>query len=129
MLIWVLNLEISSPNRSKHWGTKSKINNRNKAILARQWALEAKKPQAPCTIVIQRLYNPSKFQKRWDDDNWIMGCKNVRDVIASLIMPGLAPGQADNPKYKIAFEYDQLTATRKGVRIVIKTPEDEDDFF
>jgi hypothetical protein len=129
MIIWVLNLNITSPNRSQHWGSRSRINNKNKAILAKQWATEPHKIRPPCTVIIQRLYNPSKFHKRWDDDNWIMGCKGIRDTLASFLMPGLAPGQADHPKYNISFQYDQLTATRKGVRIVIKTPEDEDDFF
>ncbi len=125
VIIWILNLEVMSPNRSSHWGTRSKNNKRNKQLLCANWALEGHKPQPPCEVTIQRLYNPSKYEKRWDDDNWISGCKGIKDAIADLIVPGLAPGQADHPKYKISFQYDQLTATRKGVRIVIKTPEDE----
>lgn len=91
--------------------------------------MEDIKPSPPCVITIQRLYNPSKSQKRWDDDNWIAGCKGIRDIISSLLVPDLAPGQADDPKYGLKFEYDQLTSTQRGTRIVIKTPEDEYDSY
>lgn len=127
MIIWTLNLDVISPNKSLHWTARSKINKSNKGILAKQWAIEPHKPQPPCIVSIQRLYNPSKHEKRWDDDNWIAGCKGIRDCLAAFLMPGLAPGQADSPKYKISFEYNQLTATRKGVRIVINDSDESDD--
>lgn len=89
--------------------------------------LEDDKPLPPCTVTIQRLYNPSKLQKLWDDDNWIAGCKGIRDTISSLLIPGLAPGRADDVGKGITFFYDQLTATKKGIRIVIMTQEEIED--
>lgn len=125
MVSWILNLQVCTPNRSStHWGSKFKQNKLNKRILGNQWLYEKDKPSPPCTVTIERLYNPSKREKRWDDDNWVSACKGIRDSLADLLVPGLSPGQADNPKHGITFEYDQLTSVQKGVRIVIKTKQE-----
>lgn len=120
MVEWVLNVNVLSPNQPKHWSVSHSNNSKNRRILNKQWLCESEKPSVPCTVTIQRLYNPSKRQKRWDEDNWISGCKGLRDIIADLLVPGLAPGQADNPKYGIKFHYDQLTYSKKGIRILIQ---------
>jgi hypothetical protein len=124
MIEWILPLEIQSPNVREHWSKGFARNKRNKERIAKAWALEPHKPSSPCTISIQRLYNPSKCEKRMDDDNMVFAMKGVRDCLADLIIPGHPPGQADNLKLGITFQYEQLTATRKGIRIVIMEQEE-----
>lgn len=127
MIEWILPLEIQSPNIKEHWSKTYARNNRNKRILRYQWQLLDEKPNPPCSISIQRLYTPSLKGKRWDDDNMITGMKGIRDILADLLIPGKAPGQADNIEHGIKFEYDQLTARKKGVRIIIMTQEEIED--
>jgi hypothetical protein len=109
MIEWILPLEIQSPNIKEHWSETSSRNKRNLVLIKQAFSEENEKPEAPCSVSLQRLYNPSIHQKRMDDDRYIISVAGIRDAIADLIIPGLAPGQADNINRGIKFEYDQLT--------------------
>lgn len=54
-----------------------------------------------------------------DDDNLCSAFKWARDCIADLIVPGLAPGRADNTK-GLTFSYDQEKSKANGFKIIIK---------
>lgn len=127
MIEWILPLEIQSPNIREHWAKTYARNKRNKTKLAAQFALEPHKPQIPCVVSLERLYNPSKHERRMDaEENLRMAFKGVKDTIADLILPGMAPGQADEG-HGISWQYDQITATRKGVRIIIVSQDEIDE--
>lgn len=127
MIEWILPLEIVSPNKNQHWTKRHSLNKKNANIISHKWLLEDERPTPPCFVTLQRLYNPKRLQKLWDDDNWIGGCKGIRDTIAALLVPGLAPGRADDAGKGIKFFYEQLTANTKGVRIIIMTQDEIDD--
>jgi hypothetical protein len=124
MIEWILPLQIQSPNIREHWTKGYKRNNDNKRILAAHWALESHKPTVPCVVSFHRLYNPSLHQKRMDaEENLRMAFKGIKDTIADLLIPGMAPGQADEG-HGITWHYDQVTATKKGVRIIIQSQDE-----
>ena len=114
-----------SRDRNIHAAMISQINKQNRYKIKLRWLYEAVKINPPCVVSLHRLYNPSKSEKRWDEDNWIIACKSLKDDIANLINPGLPRGHADHEKYGIKFKYDQITAPTKGVRITIRTHEEE----
>jgi len=124
MIEWILQLEIQSPNVKEHWGKIHARNKKNRRLITYEWMMIDHKPIAPCTVQLQRLYNPSKKQKPYDvEENLRMAFKGIKDIIADILIPGMAPGQADEG-HGIAWKYDQLTAMRSGVRIIIMTQEE-----
>lgn len=120
MIEWILPLEIQSPNIKEHWSKIYARNNRNKDRLQTVWSSIKYKPTPPCTVSLQRLYNPSIHQKLWDEDNYSSALKGIRDIIADFLVPGKAPGQADNLKHGIKFQYDQLTCRKTQTITYIK---------
>lgn len=123
---WIANLDVTSPNRTGHWIRKYRRNKRNAAILKKLWLIESNRPTAPCLVHLKRLYNPSLCGKPMDEDNYIAGCKGIRDVLAALIVPGLAPGQADSVKYGLLFTYEQTPNSITGIEITFKKIENVD---
>jgi len=116
MLEWDIPLEIVSPNVQEHWTKKHKRNKRNKRLIMSFWLTRRESPQPPCEILIERKI--SGKSKAYDEDNLIAGCKFIRDCISDLLIPGLAPGQADSDK-RLTWQYKQVTAKSKGVLITI----------
>ena len=97
----------STSNLREHW---TKTFNRNKIakdIITKHW-LHARMPifHPPCTITLTRV-SPRPL----DYDNLTAALKYIRDVIADIIIPGLASGQADNPSHGLTFAYSQ----KKGI--------------
>ena len=68
-----------------------------------RWTLlsEDLQVQLPCTVTLRRC-----GKRDLDDDNLTGALKYVRDAIAEYLIPGLAPGRADNDR-RIAWKYDQ----------------------
>jgi hypothetical protein len=54
-----------------------------------------------------------------DDDNLAYALKKARDVVAGLIIPGLAPGQADGSD-QIEFVYGQEKSSEYGLKIMVE---------
>ncbi len=126
MIDWLLPLELVSHNRQKteHWSKQYARDKHNKQLIEKRWAEEQPTILPPCHIRLTRLYNPRIKQKEMDEDNLIPTFKGIRDTLAGILVPRLAPGQADNKKHGIVFHYDQQKSDRPYCRITIASPED-----
>lgn len=110
-------LEIVSPNKKEHWAKNYARNKQNTNILVKYFMLKEEIPRPPCSVILERLYTAR--MKPFDDDNLISAFKGLKDSIADILIPGLAPGQADNPKHGITWQYSQSRDTKKAIRITI----------
>ena len=101
----------SAANFSEHWANKSK---RHKSQC--NWVLAGigrhrHHIPLPCKVILTRV-SPRKL----DDDNLAFAFKNIRDFVADLIIPGLAPGRADGDP-RITWQYEQKK--EKDCKIII----------
>jgi len=69
----------------------------------------------PCKIVLTRV-SPRSL----DTDNLPCAFKWIRDAIADLIIPGLAPGRADGDEL-IEWVYEQEKQSQRCTKITILT--------
>lgn len=122
---WTFPFSIKSGNIKEHWSETSRRNKTFGLCFNSKWAMEPIKIKPPCNVIILRLYERSKKQKAYDTDNFITGCKGIRDCLANMLVPGLAPGQADHAKHGITWQYDQMSANMKGTRIIIQNDTDD----
>ena len=110
---------IVSPNVKEHWTKSSKRKGQQAGFLKRWWRnLKVEdKMSPPCTVTITRISS-----REYDHDNLIGACKGLRDSIADLLRPGMAPGQADGKGSGITWEYKQEKGEPKqyAVRIEIE---------
>lgn len=83
--------------------------------LKQRWLEENPQVSLPCTIRMVRI-SPRVL----DDDNLQTALKHVRDVLADLLIPGLARGRADNDP-RIRWEYEQKKGTM-SLEITIYRP-------
>ncbi len=100
---------ISEANVSEHW-TKSK----KRKDLQKRWVkilfLKHKpKIDLPIHIKLTRI-----GKKLLDSDNLPVSMKYIRDEVANYLIPGKAPGQADNDP-RLSWEYDQKIGKNYGV--------------
>ena len=100
-LKFTLPLKIVSPNVSEHWTAKYKRSKAQQNALALVLKLSLATVSLPCTVTLIRLGT-----RPLDFDNLVFSLKAVRDFISSLLVPGLAPGQADSDK-RITWVYQQ----------------------
>jgi len=111
------NIVIFSPNNPKnyHWTSRYATSKSQKQILTGHWLSnpDTKKITLPCHVTLIR-----QSPKSFDHDNYIAGCKAVRDCIADLLIPGLAPGQADGDS-RISWSYKQ-EAKHKSQKLIIQ---------
>lgn len=102
----------SEANIQQHWAIK----HRRKKIIQKAiryiWnSCSIRNVKLPVTITLTRL-----APRTLDDDNLVASFKSARDVVADLLIPGLAPGRADdNPKIK--FLYDQMKSKEYSFKI------------
>src|ERR1700728_3042753 len=95
----------SSPNVKKHWTTSAKENIRKNMVLRAFFReIEPLENNEMMSVKMIRI-----APRQLDDDNYIASCKALRDCIADHLVPGLAPGRADNDP-RLSFHYSQ----RKG---------------
>lgn len=113
MIDWTIPIILVSPNIQEHWTNRHKRNKRIFSLISRKWVFEKAKVSLPCTITLIRL-----APREYDYDNLVFAFKGVRDTIASLIIPGQAPGRADADP-RITWVYKQEKAKTKGIRIQI----------
>ena len=95
---------IVSPNLRQHWGTMSRRNANLRLLLRSFLRHKIFSNTLPCTVTLTRV-----APKALDDDNLTSAFKHCRDVIADMLVPGKAFGQADSDP-RIKWEYNQ----RKG---------------
>jgi len=103
---------ISEANNSEHWRVKHKRKKRLQALVGIYWkASEFRNVKPPVTITLIRL-----SPRTCDYDNLVYAFKGVRDFLADKIVPGLAPGRADDTK-GLEFKYAQEKSKTYGIRI------------
>ena len=71
------------------------------------------KPTLPCLVTITRI-----SPRSYDHDNFVASAKGLRDILSDLVIPGLAPGQADADP-RITWHYKQEKG-KQSVRIQIE---------
>lgn len=105
---------ISEANASEHWSKKHKRHKKQKGFvnLYCKWIASIK---PPCLIKLTRI-SPRKLDK---DENLPMAFKYIKDAIADLIHPGLAPGRADDDD-SISWEFAQEKGDPKTYSIKIE---------
>ena len=113
---WILPIHLDTPNKSMHWRTKHARNKRIERMLRFHLKLEIKECKPPCLFILTRI-GPRKM----DRDNLIYSFKKVRDVLSDLVLPGLAPGQADSDP-RLYWRYDQTNQGRGvyAIRIEVR---------
>jgi hypothetical protein len=103
---------LSEANNFDHWTKKHARKKAQNILIRMEWAkLPVLKP--PVTIKLIR-----QGKRVVDEDNLIGGVfKSVRDCIANILIPNLAPGQADSSPL-ITWQYDQQIA--KSYALIIE---------
>lgn len=116
---WLIPIRLQSEgNINEHWGKKQ---TRKKQQDKHLWLenvnmsanLEADRRVLPYPCVVKFTRYGIRLL---DDDNLVYAFKHIRDVVASYIKPGLAPGQADSDE-KIKWIYEQKTGKGYSIRI------------
>lgn len=105
-------MKLCSANVSGHWSKRYALNKKIRAQVRTQ-CHDIRSIELPCTIVLTR-----ESPKLMDYDNYVFACKHLVDVISDLLIPGLAPGQADSDK-RLKFVYEQVKSTGKQYFVCI----------
>lgn len=105
---------VSEGNNTDHWTKKRKRRILISSLIKIYWKNSKTSVKIPCIVKMTRI-----SPRRLDDDNLRAALKSARDTIANLIIPGKAPGQADNDS-RIEWQYDQKKEQAKQmIRIEI----------
>lgn len=90
-MIFTMPLKIvSEANLMEHWSNRHKRHIIQKNVITMTMIRHVDKIQLPCTIKMTRI-----APRSLDSDNLAMALKNIRDVVADLLIPGKAKGRAD----------------------------------
>jgi hypothetical protein len=107
----------SEANLREHWRTRVKRKKEMKRAVIFMWRnAQIRNIKPPVVIKLVR-----QAPRRLDDDNLVAAFKTIRDAVADLIIPGLAPGRADD-KEGLQFSYEQEKSKKYGVRIEAYRP-------
>jgi hypothetical protein len=107
---WKIDIETTSEaNSREHWGAKYKRHQKQRNWIDYFFLKETPTLRLPCHIQMIRI-----SKGKLDFDNLVCSMKYVRDSIANNIIPGLAPGRADDDE-RITWEYLQ----EKGKKIYL----------
>lgn len=104
---------MSEANTHQHWRKKYERNKRQQKAVQLVWLSQKPNVKPPCKVTLIR-----SGPRLLDSDNVVYSFKNVRDCIGSLILPDLAPGQADGHGTGIEWSYSQEKGLY-GIRIEI----------
>ncbi len=113
MIEFFVDCKLQSPNVQEHWSKKHRRNKKVYFLLCNQWRILYPKPTLPCEIELTRM-----SVREFDYDNLVFSFKAWRDIIASLLIPGLAPGRADADT-RIKFRYGQEKSKKNTIRVRI----------
>lgn len=105
---------INFANSNAHWSLKRKLKVKLNHEFYLPNAMALKRIELPVVAKITRI-----SPRVQDYDNFVYNCKCVRDFIADCLIPGKAPGQADNSK-NILWEYIQEKGKAKQYAIRIE---------
>lgn len=112
---WLLPIKlISEANNTDHWTKKRTRNKHIEKIIWWKWNDSQQDIQLPCQIILTRI-----APRELDYDNLIHAFKHIRDSIANIIHPNLAPGQADSKK-DISWDYKQEKGKPKEYAVMIE---------
>jgi hypothetical protein len=92
---------VSESNQNEHWTKKSRRAKKQKTAVGLFLGWAKGDIRLPCKVALTR-----RAPRKLDDDNLRGALKAVRDAVADIIRPGLAPGRADDSEH-IAWEYAQ----------------------
>ncbi len=98
----------SEANLAEHWRTRYNRHRKERFFLT--LALKNINCQLPCKIRLIRI-----APRQCDFDNLVSAFKNIRDVVADILIPGLPAGRADGDP-RISFDYAQEKG-KSAVRI------------
>lgn len=101
MIKWSFPIIIRSPNVQEHWTARHNRNKIHAMVLHSRWNKEKPNITLPCKITLTR-----SGTRPLDSDNLAFAFKGIRDICADMIIPGLAPGQADGDS-RLSWEYKQ----------------------
>ncbi len=109
--------------KSEHWTAKHKRHKKQKQMVHKVMVADKPNITLPCKVSLTRI-SPRSLDA---DDNLPMSLKWVKDAVADYIIPGKAPGRADDSK-QITWQYDQRKGQPKetGVYIQIESDTYED---
>lgn len=110
---------LSEGNISDHWTKKRNRRLFQQNYIAQKWYTEGIDLKPPVSVTLTRL-----APRTLDDDNLVTAFKGIRDRVASLLVPGLKPGRADNHK-GIEWKYSQEKNKQYLVKITLETVEKE----
>ena len=108
---------ISSANLVEHWSKKYKREKEQKFLISQEMLKHLDKISLPVTLTFVRI-----APRMLDDDNLQYSLKSHRDLLSSLLIPGLAPGRADGDS-RLEFKYEQEKGDPKeyALKIIFET--------
>lgn len=93
---------LSEANNTDHWSKKKARKDETRKKIKLKWlVIGSPTVKLPCIIKITRI-----APRELDFDNLVYSMRNITNIIADLLIPGLAPGRADGDK-RLKFEYLQ----------------------
>jgi len=104
-------LTVSESNTREHWTKAHARHKKQKEIVLLQMLAQSVPKKLPVAITFVRL-----GPRCLDDDNLASAFKYIRDTVADYLIPGLAPGRADNDP-RITWHYEQEKSSIKGIKI------------
>ncbi len=93
---------MSEANTHQHWRKKYERNKRQQKAVKLVWLSQRPTICLPCKVSLTR-----SGPRLLDSDNLAYAFKAIRDELGDLIIPGLAPGQADGEGKGIEWIYKQ----------------------
>lgn len=106
----------ATAHKNLHWAAIRKIYKVQEMWVKSGLNAQIEDITIPAKITLTRI-----APRELDYDNLVTSFKHIRDVVASLLIPGLAPGRADGDK-RLTWVYEQTKADPKeyAVQIEIK---------
>jgi hypothetical protein len=104
---------VSEANSTEHWRQKHARHLVQKNWIKAHFRMEEKPLALPIHIKLTRIA-PNRLD-RWD--NLPMSFKYILDEICAHLVPGKAPGRADDDEINITVEYTQIASKEYGIMV------------
>jgi len=106
---------VSEANIHEYWKKSWRRHEKQKNDIQFIWQSQKPNVVLPCTVTFTRL----SMKELDEDDNLRMAFKSIKDKVAALLIPGLAPGRADGDK-RITWKYAQEKSRKLGINLKIE---------
>ena len=100
-------IRLESLNKKVHWAEAARQTKAQKTSVRMIMQSALKNIDPPCQVTLIRV-----APRTFDEDNLIGSFKAIRDEIADMLIPGLAPGRADSCP-DIKWIYKQQKAVKE----------------